>query len=608
MNWLIISVFAQIILGTSAIFDKILLGRRFFNPFTYTFWLGILGIFSAILLPFGFQTVPCQIIGVAFLAGAFFIVAMFFLFYALNLSEASQTLPVIGGISPIFTLVFGYFLLNSWLGSGDLAAFLIILSGALIFFVVEKKELRKSFLLLILSASLFFGLSNVLSKIVFEAGNFITGFFWIKIGGALSALIFLAFNKYRREIFGSGRQNSPRYGLLYVSNRIYAGAGSLLVSLAIFLSYHPALVDAMQSLKYVVIFLFAFVLLKERFRGRVLIGKISATILISFGIFLLALIGYARNIPVDENRPISWGLTYSTKFAEQLGLDWQKTYERILIELKPQKIRLIAYWEEIEKERGNFDFSETDWLLQKTKENGIPVVFAVGIKTPRWPEIHAPDWAKSMPTEERENAFREYLRKFIERYENEPIIQMWQIENEPFLWFGERLERGENFMEKEISLVKSIDGKRPVLVTDSGELGLWYKAAKLGDVFGTTMYRNVYTNLLGRFVGNVNYPVGPGYFKLKEKVVRFLTKDYDKRFIVVELQGEPWSNVQLQTLSYEDQINLFSFDYFTDTIKYAKETGFDEYYLWGGEWWYWLKKNYDDGRFWNYTKTIFQSI
>ncbi len=605
MNWLTISVLAQIILGTSASFDKVLLKRKFFNPFAYTFWLGALGIFSVMLLPFGFQSVSYQIIGVAFLAGALFILAILFLFYALNLSEASQTLPVIGGISPIFTLVFGYFLLNSWLGSGDLLAFLIILVGALILFSVEKKELRKKFIFLISLSSLFLGASNVLSKIVFNSSNFISGFFWIKIGGVLSVLIFLFLKKYRQEILNSAR-NPVRNYFLYISNRAYAGIGSLFVNLAISLSYNPALVDATQSLRYVVIFLFAFFFLKERFKGRILFGKLLATILISLGIFFLAVIGYARSLPADENRPITWGLTYSAKFANQLGLDWQKTYEKILSELKPGKIRLIAYWDEVEKQRGVFDFSKTDWLIQKTEEFNTPVILAVGLKVPRWPETHAPDWAKLIPAEDRENALREYLKKIIERYKNKPVIEIWQIENEPFLWFGERLERGEDFLAKEISLVKSIDNTRPVLITDGGEFGLWYKAVGFGDIFGTTMYRNVYTEVLGWLIGNVNYPFSPGYFKLKEKVVRFLSRNYDKKFIVVELQAEPWSNITLEKTACDEQVKLFSLNYFADTIKYAKETGFSEYYLWGAEWWYFVKERCDDSSYWDFTKTIFK--
>ena len=486
-------------------------------------------------------------------------------------------------------------------------AFLIILSGALILFVVEKKELRKSFIVLILSASLFLGASNVLSKIVFEASNFITGFFWIKIGGVLLALFFLIFKKYRQEILNSNQRSLVRHYFLYLSNRAYAGIGSLFVNLAISLSYHPALVDATQSLKYVVIFLFALILLKERFKGRVLIGKISATILISFGIFFLALIGYARAIPINESRHINWGLTYSTKFAAQLGLDWQKTYEKILLELKPEKVRLIIYWDQTESEPNKFDFSETDWLLEKTSEYKIPAILTLGMRVPRWPECHSPEWAKKLAAEEKEEALRQYLKTVVSRYKDNLTIKMWQIENEPFLFFGECPNRGKDFFEKEIATVKSIDSTRPVIATDSGEFGLWYKAAKMGDVFGTTMYRKVHTRALGWLFENIEYPIGPEYFRLKEKIVRFLINDYNKRFIVIELQGEPWSPTELQDRTYEDQMELFSFDYFTDTIKYAKETGFDEYYLWGAEWWYFIKEKYNDSRYWDFAKTLFKT-
>ncbi len=134
---------------------------------------------------------------------------------------------------------------------------------------------------------------------------------------------------------------------------------------------------------------------------------------------------------------------------------------------------------------------------------------------------------------------------------------------------------------------------------------MWYKAAKKGDIFGTTMYRNVYTNLLGPLFGNIEYPISPAFFRIKEKITRFLINDYSKRFIVVELQGEPWSPIELSKISYEEQIKLFSLDYFADTIKYAKETGFDEYYLWGAEWWYYLKEKHNDNCYWNYGKILF---
>ncbi len=606
MNWLFIAVLAQIILGTSAVFDKALLKRKFFDPFTYTFWIGVLGLFAVVFLPFGFQLTALNTILIALAAGAIFILAMVFMIYALYLSEASQTLPIIGGISPIFTLVFGFIFLSSWLGSGDYIAFTLLILGSLVLFAIEKKEVRKISIILILASSFLFGLSNVLSKVVFETTNFVTGFFWIKVGGAILALAFLFSGNIRQRIFHHTDVPKIKHYFLYFSNRLYAGIGSLLVSFAIKISQNPALVDALQSIKYIVIFIFAWILLKEKFSGRILAGKIFAALLIFSGIFLLGLIDYARSLPIDLNRNITWGITYSAKFSRQLGIDWQKTYEEIMFGFHPKKVRLVAYWEDIEKEKGKFDFSETDWLLQKTKENNAMAILVVGLKTPRWPECHIPDWAQNLPGDEKENQLKAYLKELVAHYKNNTAISVWQIENEPFLIFGNCPTRSVDSVKKEIALVRSLDN-RPILLTDGGEFGLWYRAAEYGDMFGTTMYRKTYPPSVGWLVGNIEYPIGPSYFKLKEKITRFLINDPKKPFIVSELQAEPWDKLDIPKLSYERQVQLFSPEYFIDTIKYAKETGFSEYYLWGSEWWYYMKEKYNDSRYWDIVKKVLHS-
>ncbi|MBU4223658.1 hypothetical protein KJ934_00250, partial [Patescibacteria group bacterium] len=97
MNWLLIAVLAQVVLGTSAVFDKLLLKRKFFDPLVYTFWLGLLGVFALVILPFGlaqpgnfflvgFTILPLNTIITAVIAGALFVLAMLFLFYALDYS------------------------------------------------------------------------------------------------------------------------------------------------------------------------------------------------------------------------------------------------------------------------------------------------------------------------------------------------------------------------------------------------------------------------------------------------------------------------------------------------------------------------------------------
>jgi len=37
-------------------------------------------------------------------------------------------------------------------------------------------------------------------------------------------------------------------------------------------------------------------------------------------------------------------------------------------------------------------------------------------------------------------------------------------------------------------------------------------------------------------------------------------------------------------------------------IDFAKRTGFNEIYVWGVEWWYWMKTVHHDARYWNYAQ------
>ncbi len=605
MNWLLAAIIAQVILGTSLVFDKILLKKSCFNPWVYTFWLGIFGAFAFLFIPFSFDssTLSASLFAIALLAGVFFILAMFFLFYALARGEASVTLPIIGGFSPLFTLAFGEWFLESRLAGGDLFAFFFFVLGGLIFYRIESKDARPALAGFTVASAASFGISTILSKLVFESVPFLTGFILIKSGGFFFVILLLLIPHFRKRLYDAYCITEYASKTLYVVNRLYASAGSVLVALAVSLA-HPALVDATQSIKYAVVFFVAWFVLAERYEGKMLAGKMTATILITTGLVWLGFASYARSIPVDSEREVVWGVTYSRRFARGLGVDWQGTFDAILRDLGPKKIRLAAYWDEIEKSPREFDFSELDWLVRRAGEAGADVTLVVGLKVPRWPECSFPAWVYGHEPIDREAALRSYIQHVVERYRLETTISRWQVENEPFLWFGKCPRRGYGFLEEEIALVRAIDPARPILVTDSGEFGLWARSVLFGDEFGTTMYRKVYNRGVSPFLGVIEYPLAPSFFRLKEQMVRFFTGTRDKPFLVVELQAEPWGTRAISEMTYEEQIELFSPDYFGETLHYARDTGFSEYYLWGVEWWYFVGKKYEDWRYWEIGREI----
>lgn len=606
MNWLLAAITAQLILGSSAVLDKFLLKKRSVDPWPYAFWLGILGIFAFVLLPFGYQPVPTSVVAFAIFSGALFFGAIYFTVLAIKKSEISEALPLIGTISPVLTLLFSVSFLNIHIGFADFTGFTFLILAGFMVFLAERKELRQELLVVTLAASFFVAASHITTKAVFLQTNFITGFFWIKMGALVSALLLLSRSKLRKKIIRTAGRISTANKILYLSNRAYAALGSLLASFAVFLS-NPALVDATQNIRYAVIFILAWLFLRERFRGQVLLKKILAAFFIAVGLIWLAVGEYTRTLPpVPTSRKIEWGVTFSPKFSRELGLPWQDNFRAILDDLRAKRLRLIAYWSDIEREKGHFDFSDLDWQFFEAGQRRAEIVLVVGLKTPRWPECHEPAWTADLTTEKREEALRNYIAKVIERYRSHPAVVMWQVENEPYLLFGECRNRGNNFLEREIEVVRKNDPAHPILVTDGGEFGLWAPVAKHADVFGTTMYRKVYPRFVGPVFGVIEYPLTPKYFRVKERFVKWINGTPDQKFIASELQGEPWSPRSLKETPYQWQVESFSPEYFVDTIKYAKEAGFDEYYLWGAEWWYYMKEKYHDSHYWEIARSIFR--
>ncbi len=64
----------------------------------------------------------------------------------------------------------------------------------------------------------------------------------------------------------------------------------------------------------------------------------------------------------------------------------------------------------------------------------------------------------------------------------------------------------------------------------------------------------------------------------------------DKKIFVSELQEEPWANIPITQTTLEYQTNAFPLADMAENVSFSKEAGFDTIYLWGTEWWYYLKK------------------
>ncbi len=314
------------------------------------------------------------------------------------------------------------------------------------------------------------------------------------------------------------------------------------------------------------------------------------------GIFLVAI--NIQNEQAFQSQKQLIGVSYSPDYAKTLGLDPQQTYLSILQDLKIKAIRLPAYWDNIEPEKDQHDFTDLDWYLQKAQENHVQVILAVGYKLPRWPECRAPKWVdpENLPNLRREQL--DMVEQVVRRYNSHPEISSFQIENEPFFDFGICPKADPDFFRGEVKFVKSITQK-PVTVTDAGELSSWKDAVQASDIFGTTLYRVVEAPWFGPF----QYPLRPWLYRTKSDLVHKLFAPKNQKTIVAELQAEPWATQPLSEIPIKKQSDSFTVKQLNEAVTFARQTGFDESYLWGVEWWYYMSAH-NHPEYLNYVKTL----
>ena len=322
-------------------------------------------------------------------------------------------------------------------------------------------------------------------------------------------------------------------------------------------------------------------------------SKYLLTLFFLFIIFSFCFFFVGKPRPAEK---IEWGVVFSQKHSQLLGLDWRENYLAILEDLKAKNLKIITHWDLIEPKENGFSFEDLDWQIKEAEKRNAKVILVIGIKTGRWPECHVPRWldVRGLMLEDE---LLEYLKVLIERYKDSKAIWAWQVENEPFFPFGECPKIKKDLVKKEIELVRSLDSK-PIIFTDSGEFSLWINAAKFGDIVGTTLHRKVYFKEIKRYI---TYPFLPVYYWRKAKLIDFF---FGKKVIITELQAEPWCKNLIYNCPLEEQKITMDFEQFKKNVDFARNTGINTIYFWGVEWWYWMKEKQNQSQIWQEAKKI----
>jgi hypothetical protein len=324
------------------------------------------------------------------------------------------------------------------------------------------------------------------------------------------------------------------------------------------------------------------------------------------------------------------GFTFSRRQAEYLGMPWRETFDAAM-ELSPTLVRLGAYWDEIEREPGRYDFSTLDWQLARLPARNYRVVLTVGMKAPRWPEYFLPTWLErsvdlpkgarvSDDPRVREHALS-FVARVVERYRDHPSLAYWQVENEPLDPSGPRRWRiGANFLAEEVDLVRSLDDRdRPVIVNmflDTppllAALPPWrqhneeraHTILQVADILGLDLYPSRAFRVMG-FDLYLNW--SSWGWERPALDLRQLARSAGKDTWVIEAQAEPW---EPSLLVYTDPLESRSVRPSTAAMAFKRleAAGFDTILLWGVEHWYMRLQRHEDATWWDAMSPFFPNV
>lgn len=328
--------------------------------------------------------------------------------------------------------------------------------------------------------------------------------------------------------------------------------------------------------------------------------RIICRFLIAYAIFLV-IIQLLNTFVFTPVKNPNYGVSFSIKQARNLGVNWKANYLALLDDMHFKHLRLMSYWSESELTRGHFDFSDLDWQMDEAAKRGVKVSLATGLRQPRWPECHQPDWAQKLSGNEWKQALYSYMQTVAERYRNHPALESWQLENEGVNnWFGTCDQPDRTRLDEEYALQKQWDPAHPILMSLSDQHGLPINTP-VPDAYGFSVYRIVWND---KFPPNgyIYYPTPIWYHRARVALIQLIQH---RPTFIHELQMEPWGQQDFKRLNFQEQDRSMSVAQIPKSFKFARQLGMQDIYLWGGEWWYW-RMTHGDPTVWQTVKQQLQ--
>ncbi len=291
------------------------------------------------------------------------------------------------------------------------------------------------------------------------------------------------------------------------------------------------------------------------------------------------------------------GTTFSHRQLQHLECSVPDALDKA-ITLGFDYLRICAYWDEIEKNEGEYDWSPLEKILTTCQKNKQAVILTLGVKAPRYPEFYFPDWIKNKNpnSKQTQKNILSFITQVVNKFKHLTCIKYYQIENEALDSSGpNRLTIPLQFLTEEISLITALDHKKIIITIWGNQLSKKNSLTQLAtkaDIIGLDLY---YQQFIKKILGKSFY-TGPT--DNQQKIINLLSQ-YQQEYWVMELQAEPWEADEQTYLSKNPK--SISPQKIRKFYQKASQLPVTTILFWGFEYWFYQlnKNNHSD-----YFKTI----
>ncbi len=295
MEWVHYALIAAIAWGIGNVIDKLVVKTTGVSIQVMLIFTGILGVatLSLIVPLYGLQSISFNFFLIFLIIGLLYQALLFFYFKVIQIWDLGNCVPFFIGFTPILTLILGVIFLNDQISFPNLLGISLVTIGAfLISLKPNTKFIKKAIFL-----SMMVALTNAIMIISLDAMtshlSYWDVFSWVRIGALMVSIVitihYLSKNKLRDLSVDLKKLVIP-LGI----GESTALLGQLAIIIGLSTGFAPLVVGVSASQT---LFAFLFVMIKGRYVPRMkkenktikIIMKIISCILISFGVYLIAL-------------------------------------------------------------------------------------------------------------------------------------------------------------------------------------------------------------------------------------------------------------------------------------------------------------------------------